>query len=164
MGRTLTRRIHSWAFPGGLKLTQCVGGPQGFVVIRAARYFELLREMVCARCSVEIAIRPAEHSLCKMREVGYLAMGSPSLSVGSVLDKAAVIRSNVLIDASVRIKHRRDGDDETDGLDVSQPLLVRENCRVFRHGLSRSRPEVHEADGFNTFGADFVEGTDALRF
>ena len=76
--------------------------------------------------------------------------------------KAAVIGSNVLIDAGIRIQHRRNGDDETHGLDVSQPLLVRENCRVFRHGLSRSRPQVDEADRFNALGADFIEGSDAL--
>jgi hypothetical protein len=37
---------------------------------------------------------------------------------------------------------------------------VRENRRISSHGSSRSRPEVHEADGFNTLGADFIEPTD----
>jgi hypothetical protein len=67
-----------------------------------------------------------------------------------------MIRRNVLVDADVRIEHGRNGDDETGGLDVTQPLLVRENCGVFRHGLSRCRPQIDEADRFNALGANFV--------
>ena len=99
----------------------------------------------------------------KLWELGYLG-DRLSIFVGREgFKKPAMVGSDVLVDADIGIQHCRNGDDETHGLDVSQPLLVRENCGVFRHGLSRSRPQVNEADGFNSLGPNFIKGSDAFR-
>ena len=163
MGSTLTRRIHSRAFSARVRTR---AGHKWAAASRCTRAARLRVTPGAGRSRAHHRDRSATSRARPRRTRGK----SPSLGDrfavavgrGSASRKLAMIRSEVLIDADIRVQHRRNGDDEATGWTYPNHSWCARTAGSFAMALSRRRPKIDEADRFNPFGADFIEVANAL--
>jgi hypothetical protein len=119
---------------GIVGVAEGVFGLEGFAVVAQVE-MKGVGEGGALGGSGDVGLGPAEDGFGEGKEGGEFTDRLAGAVLGEEVEEGAVPGEEVLVDVGAGFEEGWDGDDQTFGLDVAEPLFVRELFRGFGHGL-----------------------------